>query len=53
MSGHEPRHRTQGLMQFQLHGDAAERYERWAVPFVTGPWCLPCSISQNYDQESA
>jgi ubiquinone/menaquinone biosynthesis C-methylase UbiE len=29
---------TQGLTQFQLQGDAAERYERWAVPFVVGPW---------------
>ena len=38
MSDHEPEHPTEGLMQFQLHGDAAERYERWAVPFVTGPW---------------
>jgi SAM-dependent methyltransferase len=29
---------AQGLTQFQLQGDAAERYERWAVPFVVGPW---------------
>jgi SAM-dependent methyltransferase len=29
---------TPGLGQFQLEGDAAERYERWAVPFVLGPW---------------
>jgi ubiquinone/menaquinone biosynthesis C-methylase UbiE len=29
---------TQRLTQFQLQGDAAERYERWAVPFVVGPW---------------
>lgn len=28
---------TQRLAQFQLLGDAAERYERWVVPFVTGP----------------
>src|SRR6266581_387815 len=26
------------LAQFQIQGDAAERYERWAVPFVIGPW---------------
>jgi ubiquinone/menaquinone biosynthesis C-methylase UbiE len=29
---------AQGLAQFQLAGNAAERYERWAVPFVVGPW---------------
>ena len=29
---------TQGLSQFQLEGDAAERYERWTVPFLLGPW---------------
>src|SRR5260370_39467003 len=29
---------AQGLTQFQLQGDAAERYERWVVPIVTGPW---------------
>jgi ubiquinone/menaquinone biosynthesis C-methylase UbiE len=29
---------AQRLVQFQLQGDAAERYERWTVPFVTGPW---------------
>ena len=29
---------AQRLTQFQLQGDAAERYERWAVPFVVGPW---------------
>ena len=28
----------QGLGQFQLEGDAAERYERWTVPFLLGPW---------------
>jgi SAM-dependent methyltransferase len=27
-----------GLGQFQLEGDAAERYERWTVPFWLGPW---------------
>lgn len=26
------------LAEFQLHGSAAERYERWIVPFITGPW---------------
>ncbi len=34
----EPGNPTQGMTQFQLQGDAADRYERWAVPFVTGPW---------------
>src|SRR5499425_3858489 len=29
---------AQRLTQFQLQGDAAERYERWVVPFVIGPW---------------
>jgi len=29
---------AQKLTQFQLQGDAAERYERWVVPFVVGPW---------------
>ena len=29
---------TRGLAQYQLTGSAAERYERWAVPFVVGPW---------------
>ena len=26
------------LAQFQLQGNAAERYERWVVPFISGPW---------------
>jgi SAM-dependent methyltransferase len=26
------------LAQFQIQGDAAECYERWAVPFIIGPW---------------
>src|SRR5262245_17237819 len=26
------------LAEFQLQGNAAERYERWVVPFITGPW---------------
>src|SRR5206468_12542267 len=34
----EPGNPTRGMTQFQLQGDAADRYERWAVPFVTGPW---------------
>jgi ubiquinone/menaquinone biosynthesis C-methylase UbiE len=29
---------TYGLTHFQIAGDAAERYERWVVPFVSGPW---------------
>lgn len=29
---------TERLAQFQLQGNAAERYERWAVPFILGPW---------------
>jgi ubiquinone/menaquinone biosynthesis C-methylase UbiE len=29
------------LTQFQLQGDAAERYERWVVPFISGPWAPP------------
>ena len=29
---------AQRLTQFQLQADAAERYERWLVPFVMGPW---------------
>ena len=33
-----PGNPTQGMTQFQLQGDAADRYERWVVPFVTGPW---------------
>ena len=29
------------LVQFQLQGNAAERYEQWIVPFITGPWVPP------------
>ena len=29
---------TERLVQFQLQGNAAERYERWLVPFISGPW---------------
>src|SRR5437773_11787744 len=36
-SGHEDRE-AQRLTQFQLQGDAAARYERWAVTFVAAPW---------------
>lgn len=32
---------TQGLAQFQLQGNVAERYERWIVPFVSGPMVPP------------
>ena len=32
---------TQGMAQFQLQGNAAERYERWVVPFVSGPMVPP------------
>ena len=29
------------LTQFQLQGNAAKRYERWVVPFISGPWVPP------------
>src|SRR5262245_16932271 len=29
------------LTQFQLQGNAAERYEQWVVPFISGPWVPP------------
>ena len=29
------------LAQFQVQGNAAEAYERWVVPFITGPWVPP------------
>jgi SAM-dependent methyltransferase len=29
------------LTQFQLKGNAAERYEQWIVPFISGPWVPP------------
>jgi SAM-dependent methyltransferase len=32
---------TERLVQFQLQGNAAERYERWLVPFISGPWVPP------------
>ena len=35
---HETGSGTQRLAQFQVQGNAAERYERWVVPFVVGPW---------------
>ena len=35
---HETGSGTQPLAQFQVQGNAAERYERWVVPFVVGPW---------------
>ncbi len=40
-----PKHDTGGesqrMAQFQLQGNAAERYERWVVPFVGGPMVPP------------
>ena len=32
---------SQRMAQFQLQGNAAERYERWVVPFVSHPMVLP------------
>jgi ubiquinone/menaquinone biosynthesis C-methylase UbiE len=32
---------SQRIVQFQLQGNAAERYERWVVPFVSHPMALP------------
>jgi SAM-dependent methyltransferase len=32
---------SQRIVQFQLQGNAAERYERWVVPFVSHPMVLP------------
>jgi SAM-dependent methyltransferase len=29
------------MTQFQLQGNAAERYERWVVPYVSHPMVLP------------
>lgn len=37
-AAHETDSEAQRLTQFQLQGDAADRYERWAVTFVAGPW---------------
>ena len=37
-SDHDTSRGTQRLAQFQVQGNAAERYERWVVPFVVGPW---------------
>ena len=34
---HDPNRESQRMVQFQLQGNAAERYERWVVPFVGGP----------------
>jgi ubiquinone/menaquinone biosynthesis C-methylase UbiE len=40
-----PTHDTGGesrrMAHFQLHGSAAEHYERWVVPFVSWPMVLP------------
>jgi ubiquinone/menaquinone biosynthesis C-methylase UbiE len=35
---HDFEREAQRLTEFQIQGDQAERYERWAVPFVLGPW---------------
>ena len=35
---HETGKGTQQFAQCQVHGKAAEQYERWVVPFVVGPW---------------
>ena len=32
---------SQRMVQFQLQGNAAERYERWVVPFVSHPMAIP------------
>jgi SAM-dependent methyltransferase len=32
---------SQRIASFQLHGNAAERYERWVVPFVAHPMVPP------------
>ncbi len=37
-AAHETDSAAQRLTQFQLQGDAADRYERWAMTFVAGPW---------------
>ncbi len=37
----KPGSEAKRLAQFQLQGNAAERYERWVVPFVSGPWVAP------------
>jgi ubiquinone/menaquinone biosynthesis C-methylase UbiE len=36
--GHETGSGTERLAEWQVQGNAAERYERWVVPFVVGPW---------------
>src|SRR5512139_1418566 len=38
---HDPSRESQRVTQFQLQGNAAERYERWVVPFVGWPMVLP------------
>ncbi len=37
----KPGREAERLTQFQLQGNAAERYEQWVVPFITGPWVPP------------
>src|SRR5919205_2400374 len=38
---HETAGESQRIARFQLQGNAAERYERWVVPFVSHPMVLP------------
>jgi SAM-dependent methyltransferase len=38
---HDPGGESGRMAHFQLHGSAAERYERWVVPFVSWPMVLP------------
>src|SRR5689334_13373487 len=38
---HETDGESQRVAHFQLQGNAAERYERWVVPFVSHPMLLP------------
>src|SRR5512143_2428277 len=38
---HDPSRESQRVAQFQLQGNAAERFERWVVPFVSWPMVLP------------
>jgi SAM-dependent methyltransferase len=40
-STHETGGESQRVAHFQLQGNAAERYERWVVPFVSYPMVLP------------
>ena len=44
---------AQRLTEFQIQGAQAERYERWAVPFVLGPWGQAYWTWQSYERVSA